>query len=85
MADHKKASDHKAVGNGVSLDVKSLEIMLRSFLFLLIMNIFLLIKNWIYNQSFKSDALFKQILLIICTGWKSYKQILLVKVIINAH
>ena len=49
-----KAYDHKAVWEWASLGVKDLGMMLRSFLFLLIVNILLFIKSLISNQSLKS-------------------------------
>tara|TARA_B100000579_G_scaffold128485_1_gene103599 strand:- start:259 stop:468 length:210 start_codon:yes stop_codon:yes gene_type:complete len=55
-----KAADQKQFWNSVSLGVKDLEIMLRSFLFLPIMNILLFIKSWTKNQSIKEEGLFKQ-------------------------
>ena len=44
----------KQFENGVSLGVKGLEMMLRSFLFLPIVNILLFIKSWISTQRIKS-------------------------------
>ena len=63
----------KQLGNGASLGVKDLGMMLRSFLFLLIVNVLLFIKSWISNQSLKSERGLTP--LIICTGSKKLKDI----------
>ena len=65
-----KTTDHKAIWKWCQPGVKGMEMMLRSFLFLPIVNILLFLKSWISNQSFKSKGLYKKGIQMMCNRCK---------------
>ena len=68
MGDYKRIRSQKKYSNGVSLDVKGLEMMLSSSMFLLMVNILIFIKSLVNKQSIKSEELITRP--ISCTWWK---------------